>query len=77
MNKELINKIRGCGFDGVTNADCADLNEETAQEIISLCADEAIDAVNDGVISDPFLSIQYTRNSERYSVIRAIEKRMK
>ena len=71
MNKDLINKIKK-EFEPYVL-----INTHLAQEIINLCADEAIDAVKDGVISDPFLSIQYTRNSERYSVIRAIEKRMK
>ena len=72
MNDDLVVKVAEILDDSI------DITYiDTIQEIINLCADEAIDAVKDGVISDPFLSIQYTRNSERYSVIRAIEKRMK
>ena len=36
MNEELIEKLRKCGCAGVTNANCADLNQETAQEIIDI-----------------------------------------
>jgi len=36
-HKELVEKIRKCGFCGITDKDCGNLSTVSAEEIISLC----------------------------------------
>lgn len=66
MNKELKDKIL---LEAVTWGDNMVSNSDFARRVISLCADEAIDAVDDAT--------KYRSCVCGKSAIKAIEKRMK
>ena len=74
MNKELIEKI-----DNILDAIYAGDNDDSyAQEIINLCADKAIDAVNEEQLSGETDCPEDTAYSNALdNAIESIEKRMK